>query len=126
MLVRGAARLPPQAHQGMLDERQGVDLGAALVDQANREVRRDLAAEQACGLADGAQQGVVTDAGQKILGVVDQLGEAFEMAAVAEMIGAHREDGVDALGRPPSLPASSKPRSTSTSASASSRPISRA
>ena len=37
----------------MLDERQGVDLGAALIDQANREIWGYLTAEQTRGFADG-------------------------------------------------------------------------
>jgi hypothetical protein len=58
----------------VLDERQSVDLGTALIDQAHRKVRCDLTAKQARGLTDGAQQAFVTDAGQEILGHVDDLG----------------------------------------------------
>jgi hypothetical protein len=62
----------------VLDQRQGVDLDAALVDEADREIRRHLAAEQARGLAYGAQQSVIANPRQEVLGGVDELGETFE------------------------------------------------
>jgi hypothetical protein len=96
-LVPGVVGLPalPGPHQGVLEDRELVRIVADVIEQAEDEAGADRRAAHRHRPGDGDAALLAAHAWDQELPVVHRLGEAGELGAVADEVGAHGEDDVD-------------------------------
>ena len=92
---RAGGPVVPGAHERVLEDGELIVLVAEVIEQAQDEPLGDAAAADGCRAGDGRAQLVAGHARHEVEAVVDRLGQAGEVHAVADEVGAHGDHDVD-------------------------------